>query len=110
MDDYRYIPIENIYILVKDKIIRAEPVSNALSGFSNKRRIDRIREVVEGLISDLNGFKSKPSEDYVKTDEFEELLEETFKRVATERNEEKRQVYRSFLTDAVQSPGRAHDE
>ncbi len=86
------------------------PVSNVLSGMSSGRKFARVREVLEGLISDLSDFKSEVSEEYVKTEDFEELLEQTLERSADERNEEKRQIYRSFLTNAIESPGEPYDE
>ena len=86
------------------------PVSNVLSGMSWGRKFARVREVLEGLTSDLSDFKSEVSEEYVKTEDFEELLEQTIKRAADERNEEKRQIYRSFLTNAIESPGEPYDE
>lgn len=86
------------------------PVSNVLSGMSSGRKFARVREVLEGLTSDLSDFKSEVSEEYVKTEDFEELLEQTLKRSADERNEEKRQIYRSFLTNAIESPGEPYDE
>ena len=86
------------------------PVSNVLSGMSSGRKFARVREVLEGLISDLSGFKSEVSEEYVKTEDFEELLEQTLRRSADERNQEKRQIYRSFLTNAIESPGEPYDE
>ena len=86
------------------------PVSNVLSGLSLGRKLSRVREVLEGLTTELADFKAEASENYVKTEEFEELLEQTLKRVAEERNEEKRQIYRNFLTDAIESPGEPYDE
>jgi hypothetical protein len=86
------------------------PVSNVLSGRSWGRKFERIREVLEGLSSDLSDFKSKISEEYVKTEDFEDLLEQTLKRAADERNEEKRKIYRAFLTNAIKSPGELYDE
>jgi len=58
----------------------------------------------------LRQFKSEASEAYVKTEEFEELLEHTLKKASEERSEEKRRLYRSFLTDAVKDPSKTYDE
>jgi hypothetical protein len=58
----------------------------------------------------LSDFKAEVSEEYGKTEDFEELLEQTLERSADERNEEKRQIYRSFLTNAIESPGEPYDE
>jgi hypothetical protein len=74
------------------------------------RKLARVREVLEGLVEDLDSFKSAAAEEYVSTDEFEELLEQTLRRVADERAEEKRSIYRAFLTDTIQSPGQPYDE
>ncbi len=86
------------------------PVSNVLSGRSWGRKFERVREVLEGLSSDLAEFKSEISEEYVKTEDFEELLEHTLRRAAEERNEAKRRIYRAFLTNAIESPGELYDE
>lgn len=86
------------------------PISNVLSGVSFGRRLSRVREVLVGLIDDLQGFKSEVSETYVKTEEFEELLERTLRQAAEERNEEKRCIYRRFLVGAIKSPGEPYDE
>ncbi len=86
------------------------PVSNVLGGISWGRKLARVREVLIGLSSDLAEYKSQASEEYVKTEDFEELLEQTLRKAADERNEEKRQIYRDFLTDAIKSPGESYDE
>lgn len=86
------------------------PVSNVLGGMSTSRKLARVREVLGGLVADLEDFKSAISEEYVKTEEFEELLEQTLRRATEERNEEKRKIYRTFLLNAIESPGEPYDE
>jgi hypothetical protein len=86
------------------------PVSAVLSGMSIGRKFDRVRKVLDGLADDLKGFKSEVSEKYVRTEEFEELLEKTLLKAADERNDEKRQVYRAFLRHEIQSPGKPYEE
>lgn len=86
------------------------PVSNVLGGISTGRKLARIREVLGGLVDDLSDFKSEISEKYVKTEDFEELLEQILKRASEERNEEKRDIYRSFLSNAIEEPGETYDE
>jgi hypothetical protein len=85
------------------------PVSNVLTGMSFGRKLERIRDVLEGLTTDLENFKSDVSENYVKTEEFEELLEQTLKRAAEERNDNKRRMYRAFLTETIACPGNNYD-
>lgn len=86
------------------------PVSNVLGGMSLGRKLTRVREVLEGVAADLRDFKSTASEQYVGTEDFEELLEETLQRVARERSAEKRQTFRRFLVGAITSPGEPYDE
>ena len=86
------------------------PVSNVLSGVSFGRKISRVQEILEGIAHDLGNFKSEVSERYVKTEEFEELLEKTLRKAAEERDEEKRRIYRSFIVGAVKSPGEPYEE
>ena len=86
------------------------PVSNVLGGMSLGRKLGRVREVLEGVANDLGEFKSDVSENYVKEEEFEDLLEQTLRRVGEERHEEKRRLYRAFLTDAIELPGKPYDD
>jgi Sec-independent protein translocase protein TatA len=85
-------------------------VGNVLSGLSADRKIERVKEVVRDIASELRDFKSEASQAYVKTEEFEDLLEKTLRQAAEERQEEKRKVLASFLTDAVKKPGEAYEE
>jgi hypothetical protein len=86
------------------------PVSAVLSGMSSSRKLGRIREVLEGVVEDLRHVKSAASEKYVKTDEFEELLENALRRAADERTEKKRRLYRAFLTNSITAEVPSYDE
>jgi flagellar biosynthesis chaperone FliJ len=85
-------------------------VSMVLSGWSAERRYQRIREVLGGLARDLAHFKGQVREEYVRSDEFVDLLDQTLRRVATERNEAKRRLYRGLLLGAVTSEKESYDE
>jgi hypothetical protein len=86
------------------------PLSNVLSGVATTRRLNRVREVLEKLADDLGQFKSDATEQYVKTEEFEELLERTLRQAADERSDEKRRIYASFLRDDIKVPGQPYDQ
>ena len=86
------------------------PVSNVLNGLSVGRKMNRVNELLEGLANDLRDFKSEASEKYVKTDEFEELLENVLLKAAEERTEEKRRQLRTFLVNQIEHPGRSYDD
>lgn len=86
------------------------PLSNVLTGMATGRKFERVQEVLDGMAEDLAGFTSAVSEEYVRRDEFEDLLGRTLRQVAEERNEQKRRIYRVFLSGAIKSPGEPYDE
>ena len=85
------------------------PISNVLSGVGTVRRINRVREVVARLARDLQEVRSV-NEEYVKSEEFKELLELALRQAADERDEQKRRLYAAFLADDIRLPGPSYDE
>ncbi len=73
------------------------PISNVLSGISLKRKMSRVNECLKAIASHIESVHDKMTEEFVKTEDFEDLLEQTLKRVAEERNEEKRKLFAAFL-------------
>jgi hypothetical protein len=86
------------------------PVSQVLAGMSVERKMNRVKELFDGLAQDLRNFHSEASETYVRSGEFQEILERTLRQVADERNDEKRRLYRSFLKGTIETPGEPYDE
>ena len=68
------------------------PVSNVLGRISISRKFARVTDVLKGLVTDLTQFKSDASEEYVKTEDFEELLKHALLKAADERYDKKRQI------------------
>jgi len=85
-------------------------ISGVLSGMSQQRKLNRVAGILHELEQNLSGFKSEVMEDYVKTEDFEELLEQALRRGADERSAEMRALYRNFLTQAIKYPGDKYDE
>lgn len=86
------------------------PVSNVLGGISTQRKLERVHEVLTRISQELESFKSEASEEYVKTEDFEELLENALRKASEERSEEKRRIYGNFLVGAIENPGENYDE
>ncbi|MGH0035334.1 MAG: hypothetical protein ACQGVK_09940 [Myxococcota bacterium] len=86
------------------------PISNVLGGISTQRKLDRVNEVLRGFAEDLQDFESEASKQYVKTEGFEDLLEETLRHAAAERTEEIRRAYRTFLVRSVMDAEDLYDE
>ena len=85
-------------------------VSLVLSDWSAQRRYQRVRDVLQGLARDLQRFKADVKEEYVRSDEFADLLDQTLRRVANERHEEKRRLYRGVILGAITGQEQSYDE
>jgi len=79
------------------------PVSSVLSGMSISRKMKRINEVLLDMAEGIKGLESEIPKNYVKTGEFQELLEKTLQQVSNERNNEKRRAYATFLANDIKN-------
>lgn len=80
------------------------PISNILGGISTGRKMDRINSCFQELGRRIESVHNRTAEEFVKTEEFADLLEETLRRVALERNKEKRRLYGDFLVNNIGHP------
>jgi len=79
------------------------PVSSVLSGMSISRKMERVNEVLLNMAEGIKGLESEIPKNYVKTEEFQELLEETLQKSAKEHNDEKRKAYSAFLINDIKN-------
>jgi pyruvate-formate lyase-activating enzyme len=86
------------------------PVSAILNGYVTRRKFDRMAEVINQLADDLKDFQNEASKQFVATDDFEDLLDDTLRRVASERNEEKRKVFKNLLRETIKGCDTNYDE
>ncbi len=93
--------IQNISSLVP---VLGGPISNIFGGMAADRKFERIREVMVGVAQELSNLNQQVSEEYVRSEDFEDLLDETLRRVARERYEEKRRIYQRFLAREIAEP------
>ena len=84
-------------------------VGNVVGGWSARKKLERIQDVILGLATRLAEIQVEVREDYVRSDEFEDLVDQTLRRVANERHAEKRRLYRNLLVGAATTPAR-YDE
>jgi hypothetical protein len=85
------------------------PVSNILSGVSSDRRFERMKAVLLKLARKLDEMGVAQS-DYVRSEDFEDLLVEGLERVMRERSSEKRALYTNILSNSVLKPNLDYDE
>ena len=81
------------------------PLAAVLTGMSSARKMRRIREVLATVSADVNDLRTDVQRMYVRSEDFEDLLEQTLRVAAAERNQEKREMYGAFLAGAINSPG-----
>jgi hypothetical protein len=88
-------------------------LGTVLGGWVNERRRQRIVEVLDKVRWDLEEAKATIRDvqrEYVRSEDFEELLARTLRQAADERDEQKRTIYGRFLAGTIASPGEPYDE
>lgn len=86
------------------------PIGNIIGKLTADKKFERIRTALNDLVKDFEKYKSEGAESYVQTDEFEELLKNTLRRLGNERNAKKRRLYRAFLIGSIKAPGGDYDD
>lgn len=66
--------------------------------------MQRVKEVLEDLFSRVEALGDQRSDNYIRSDEFEDLLDQTRRQVANERHESKRRLYAAILAGAIEKP------
>lgn len=84
-------------------------VGHVFSEWAAARRVQRLREVLLGVTEDVKRLSAQVRDEYVRSEEFEELLDHALRRVAVERHEEKRGLFRAFLFETI-TTAPAYDE
>lgn len=81
-----------------------DPVTKAVHGLSDTRKVSRVAEVLDDVITGLEGFRSELSELYTNTPDFRGLMVQVLRASGGEPREEKRRLYAAFLTHSIISP------
>ncbi len=88
-------------------------ISNILNGVVAGRRRQRVLESLSEIVIWLENVDFRVSDsakEYIRTEDFEELLTETLERVSREHNEERRRLYGLFLVGSITSPEEPYDD
>lgn len=85
-------------------------IGSVLSSQSTDRRMRRAAEVIQQVADQVQGLEAEVAQDYMASEEFEDLLEATVRRAADERNEERRQLLGKFLVNAMLEGAHDYDE
>ena len=85
------------------------PIAQLTNAHLMDRKQKRLAEGIDGLREGLRDLEDKVSEDYVRTEDFEELWEQTWRRIVGERKDGIRSRYVKFLCHVLTHPGGDYD-
>ena len=86
------------------------PIAAVIGGWSNQRRFDRVARAIKSIATDVARLDPPTVEQYIKSDEFLELLENGLSFIARTRSERKRDAFAAVLSGAVRDTSRGYDE
>ena len=86
------------------------PLSAVISGRVTERKFGRVNDALLFLASELEGIEAAVDRDYVSSEEFEDLFDETLPKISRERSEQKRKLYARFLKGSLLHPEITYDE
>ena len=81
-----------------------------ISDIQAERKLKRIDELIISLGVDLHGLEEKIRKEFVEKDDFKDIIEETFRKVAQERTIEKRIAYKNILLNSMVDNSLDYDE
>ena len=85
-------------------------LSNVLSGHGQQRRFNRVQDLFDGVGERFDALEATLDEEYLKTEDFEDLLFATISKAADERSAEVRKLYARFLHRIMTDPVEDYDE
>lgn len=86
------------------------PVAAVLTGVSTARKMERVGDVLREMSRQIEDVRDEASKRYVRSEDFEDLLEKTLRKAADERSEAKRRTYAAFLANSIKLPSESYDE
>lgn len=86
------------------------PVSAILNGYVTNRKFQRMATAVLQLAGEISAVERNTAESYVATEDFEDLMDDTLRRIAVERQEAKRVLLAHFLAINIRESASNYDE
>ncbi len=77
------------------------PLWSLLNDYLPNYKLDRLKKVIEGLSDKIEEFEWTIDENYIKSEEFWYLFEETMKKILIEYRKEKLEAYKNFLFKSI---------
>ena len=86
------------------------PLTAVISGRVTDRKLQRVNDALVFLAGKLKAVGNTLEEDYVRSEEFEDLLDEVLPRISRERSQRKRNLYALYLKGVLTNVEQPYDE
>lgn len=83
--------------------------TSAIRGFMTPRRLGRLEAAIKVFDAEFLSLVDEIAEDYVASEEFEDLAIEAFERIVRERDDEKVRIYGRILAGMAAAPDKQYD-
>lgn len=85
------------------------PVAEIIGGAATNLKIKRVTEFVEGVLEYVEALHTKAAEEFVKSEDFADILEKTAQAAADERHETKRRLFSNYILNNIAHPEISYD-
>jgi len=85
------------------------PVAEIVGGAATNLKIKRVTEFVEGVLQYVEVLHTAAAEEFVKSEDFADILEKTAQAAADERHETKRRLFSNYILNNIAHPEISYD-
>ena len=85
------------------------PVAEIVGGVATNLKIKRVTQFIEDVLAHAEALHTEAAEEFVRSEDFVDILEKTASVVANERYEEKRALFANFILNNISHPQISYD-
>lgn len=85
------------------------PVAEIIGGAATNLKIQRVTQFVKDVLDHVEALHTKATEEFVRSEDFVDILEKAAQAVADERQEKKRNLFASYILNNISHPEISYD-
>lgn len=85
------------------------PVAEIIGGAATNLKIQRVTQFVKDVLDHVEALHTKATEEFVRSEDFVDILEKTAQAVADERQEKKRDLFANYILNNISHPEISYD-
>lgn len=85
------------------------PVAEIVGGAATNLKINRVTQFIKDVLEHVEKLHTKTTEEFVRSEDFVDILEKTAQAVADERHETKRKFFANYLLNNISHPEISYD-